>query len=166
MSDSSASGYDAFQPDGDSSGYSPEKWYTRSTNTKGFDKSLKVVAVPPELIGAIEQIVQSGKTPLRTKADAFRDSLVHWVNMRNAQLRDPDFDGTVQVVTRLAEAERLRGLGQTARDLIKTRGDHLAEERDPAIVRVIVEQMRADLPTMPSDYYRDEIQRLINQYDR
>lgn len=168
MTDSSSLGsdYDPFVPERESSSYSPEKWYTHSTNTKGFDKSLRVVAVPPELAGAIEQLVQSGRTPLRTRADAFRDALVHWVNLRNTQLRDPNFDGTVKIMTRLAEAERLRSLGQTARDLLKTREDHLASERDPETVRRIVSDMREDLPEMPSAYYRDEMQRLIDRYDR
>lgn len=164
---SSGSDYDPFVPERDSqTGYSPEKWYTHSTNTKGFDKSLRVVAVPPELAGAIEQLVQSGRTPLRTRADAFRDALVHWVNLRNGQLRDPNFDGTVKIMTRLAEAERLKSIGQTAKDLLKTRQDHLSNERDPAIVRQIVEEMKLDLPEMPSAFYREEMQRLIDQYER
>lgn len=166
MSDSgSSSALDAFGAD-EQTGYSPEKWYTRATNSKGFDKSLKVVAVPPELMGAIEALVQDTRVPLRTKADAFRDALVHWANLRQHQLRNPDFGKKASVFVRLMEAERMRAEGSATRDLIKTREDHLASERDPAIVGAIVEEMKKDLVAIESAYYRSELQRVIDRYDR
>lgn len=61
----------------DSPGYSPEKFYTRSTDARGHTETMWL-RLPPSLARVIAEVVQSRKIPqYRTAQDLVRDAIVH-----------------------------------------------------------------------------------------
>lgn len=62
--------------------YDPEKFYVGSTNTKGFQASIRV-NIPPEVHAEIGALVASRDFPMyRTNQDFYRDAIVHHLKRR------------------------------------------------------------------------------------
>lgn len=102
----SASSY-APEPD-DPSGYSTEKFYTRSRGPHGEKESLKnngkTVAVTPEMHAAVHEAI-SIWPKYRTAEDVIRDGIAHLLHMRHEQLKNPSSAMTLELCRMEAQLE-------------------------------------------------------------
>lgn len=159
--------FDAFQPD-KKSGYSPEKFYTRSSGKEGTASArFPVTTFPMEVIAELDELIATKAFPeYKTKATFFRDAVVHLLNLRKHQLKNQVFANKVDIWTRLAEAERMKSVNGASRELLNVREDSFRSERDPKQIARIVEECKTDLASIESEHYRNEMLDLIRRYDR
>lgn len=92
--------------------YSPDKFYTKSTDGRGNSEMLTIRATP-FTFGLIAEMVESPDFPdYKTKADVIRDALAHLLHYRREMAGDPVRMASLKRKTAMlmaeAQAERLK----------------------------------------------------------
>lgn len=159
--------------DGSNGGYSPDKFYTASRNTKGFTSTLRM-NVPPEVVAWIGQIVQSGAIPeIRTREDFFRDALIHELH-RTQEFIDNGVLSAEQIalreqMMREAEVERVKihlmSIGRivdSSREIESLARNAAGTDKSQSLTT-----LRAVLTTSNlSNAEKESLQRAINELER
>jgi hypothetical protein len=96
----------------DNNDYSPDKFYTKSTDGRGNSELLNV-KVSPFVFGIIAELVESPDFPdYKTKADVVRDALVHRLYHVRKMAKDPRVMASLQhranMMMREAHVERIK----------------------------------------------------------
>lgn len=113
-------------------GYSPERFYVRSTDGHGHDTTI-TVKISPALMGQLQHIIQSRQVPdYRTNADVVRDALIHRMRWLHDNMSSVVNLADLEVEQRQAELDRvatqrdawnhyLQTLDEQLTDLIRNR---------------------------------------------
>ena len=106
--------FDPFAP-GTSEKYSTENFYSRATDSQGHSRHSRygpnrsdVIKVPPYLAASIEAFTSC--SPLRSVQDVWRDAMVHYLKMRQEQMKDSMplwWSSAVDQVVASAELDRV-----------------------------------------------------------
>lgn len=164
--DSTDDGFSSYKDD-PKSGYSPQRFYTRSHGQQGSTSArFPVISFSTETLGDVGALIAKGVFPeYRTQADFFRDAVVHLLNLRKHQMKDPEMVNRVSIYSSLAEAQRIRAKNEATRELVSIWEETLKNERDPIERRNGVEEIRRILAnqTFPSQY-RHELEQLVERF--
>jgi hypothetical protein len=120
--------HDSFDPfAGELEGYSSEKFYTKSADSRGHYSYFKVGSgteisfrIPEYLAAAASQIKEVCPI-LRTNYDIWRDAVVHYYQMRGEQLRGqlpPEWYDQLDKVTAMVELERVERIRQQDEEML------------------------------------------------
>jgi hypothetical protein len=151
-------------------GYSPDRFYTQSKYGPNGERrwvGLGRQTVPAEMMAQIEDLIHQRKYPAyRSFGDFVRDAIVHHLHRRLTELDDPYWATRRDVASALFELERIEMEAHTLTELTERWGMVLENEHDPKRRAALLDKARDDVESLPSDYQREELAKIIKRYDR
>lgn len=152
--------------DAAANGYSREKFYTVSTNKKGFTSSIRV-NVPPDVLSSIGALVASKDIPdYRTLQDFLRDALVHRLHDVNDMIAGDFLHNATKMFLRMAEAERAAEHRAAINRLIEMRRMLVKEEKSPRRMREALTQLQEDIEMMDDSFDSDRLYEIYLEAER
>lgn len=109
------------------SGYAPDKFYTRSTNSHDHSETL-YVKVSPALFAALNDAVEK-VSEYRTRADIVRDALIHRLHQVNEWVRAGINIQPIDTEVRLSEIEQAQA--------DRAHWDHLVTSLDALLLKLV-----------------------------
>lgn len=107
----------SWETEAEAAWYSPQKFYTNTEDKHGHSSLLRVW-VPKNLAGQIGRIVESGVIPeLRSRADFYRDAMLHRAHNIATWLDDGVLDKEVRLSMLLSEEEAIQQAKKDAENL-------------------------------------------------
>ena len=150
----------------DRSSYNPDNFYTFSQDTKGHSNAIHV-RVPPNIMGAVDELVQSKIfEPLRTTSDFVRDAIhhrLHYLSERNNSTVDSDVNSTLRAarlmqahIDALDNLREYRKIIESAADAVNAVSDSKSEQKK------LVNNLMSEVEDMPA-YWKNRYMQEIKQ---
>lgn len=147
-------------------GYSPDKFYTRSTDGKGASETKYFKAVP-SIMGSVGELVASRQIPqYKTEADFIRDAIYHRLKYVAEGLKDGRLEATINRALMLS---RIQDIHQELSDMntIVTQYEEVmsncVQTQDWVTLEGSLDAAESDLATL-KPAYAERLQRVIERY--
>lgn len=149
-------------------GYSPEKFYTKSTDGNGHYEQVSQTKISPNLDAFIAEVMEQYSTQYKSRGDLVRDAIMHRiVYLRDQGVSNPEFDASVQRELDMQEMHRymveveqwhsyIDAIGDTVGALVSSRNWSKAAE----VLQKVEEQL--ELGAIP-DGQLEEVQRAVSE---
>lgn len=145
--------------------YSPDKFYTRATNQKGFKDNIRL-SLPPEMLGQIQAWVQGKEIPAyKTQQDFVRDAIFHRLKFLAGWKGTP---AQQKAIERSLYRERLAHLHEemeTNDEIVAGLRESINQARfsnNKKLIKDLCEAAETDLHTIP-DPWREKIAATIQE---
>lgn len=109
--------------------YSLDTFYTRSTDDDGHHSSI-AISLPPHTAGRIDELLQKGLYPFKTKGHFVRDAIVHRLQYLAERGNIPELERFVALETRAARLAMIRYEDESMTNMIENYDQMLRMKRD------------------------------------
>lgn len=149
-------------------GYSPDKFYTKSTDGKGVSET-KYIKVPPSLIGEIGELVAARVIPdYKTDGDFIRDAIVHRLHEIAEMRQDGRLAAVVNRQVMLNENMRVMQDMEECQMIVTTHRDSFekaVQVGDALMLAVALDNAEGNLDVL-RPAYQAELRGSITEYKR
>jgi hypothetical protein len=159
---------------GEVDGYAPEKFYTKAYDHRGHTATFRWgkgseerINIPQYMLTTIQQI-RSACPVLRTNADLIRDALLHYVHMRQSQLKDTmpaEWHQRVDLLAQNAEMDLTRCIWEENEQTLGKMEDMLRAAKTDS-QKEVAKHICQDIATSLSADYLEEAAKIIDRYCR